>query len=118
MVYYYLEDHTIMLNEPKKMNSGTPQGVFLKRQMVLKQDGSGLPLLPQDFNVGVDVGIAGRSIRIFDCDQYTRDYFQVSFPSPNSFRTSADPKAPLLSIPRTTSPRSPRSPLSARKIKK
>ena len=79
MIYYYLEDHTIMLNEPKQMNSGTPQGVFLKRQMVLKQDGSGLPLLPQDFNVGVDVGIAGRSIRIHDCDQYTREYFQVSF---------------------------------------
>lgn len=70
-----------MLNEPKQTNSGTPQGVFLKRQMVLKQDGSGMPLLPEDFNVGLDVGIAGRCIRIVDCDDYTRDYFIVSLMS-------------------------------------
>lgn len=83
VVYYYLEDHSIMLNEPKQMNAGTPQGVFLKRQMVLKQDGSGLPLLPEDFSVGVDVGIAGRSIRIYECDDYTRDYFRnIGKPQP------------------------------------
>jgi len=78
VIYYYLEDHSIMLNEPKQTNSGTPQGVFLKRQMVLKQDGSGLPLLPEDLNVGIDVGIAGRSIRVYDCDDYSREYFSVS----------------------------------------
>lgn len=36
LIFYYLEDHSIMINEPKETNSGTPQGVFLKRQMVLK----------------------------------------------------------------------------------
>ena len=30
-IYYYLEDSTIMITEPKEMNSGIPQGVFLKR---------------------------------------------------------------------------------------
>lgn len=30
-VYYYLEDRSIMINEPKMVNSGTPQGGFLKR---------------------------------------------------------------------------------------
>ena len=40
MVYYHLEDNSIMIIEPKEMNSGTPQGTFLKRQMVLKNDGS------------------------------------------------------------------------------
>ena len=65
-----------MLSEPKEMNSGTPQGVFLKRQMVLKQDGSGLPLQPSDFYVGLDVGIFGRAIRVYDCDEYTREFFQ------------------------------------------
>lgn len=74
---YYLEDHSLMINEPKEVNSGTPQGVFLKRQMVLKQDGSNTPLLPTDFRVGLDVGILGRSIRIFDADQYTREFFDV-----------------------------------------
>lgn len=76
---YYLEDHSVMINEPKEVNSGTPQGVFLKRQMVLKQDGSNTPLLPTDFCVGLDVGILGRSIRIYDADQYTREFFDVSY---------------------------------------
>lgn len=31
IIYYYLEDNTIMISEPREMNSGTPQGVFLKR---------------------------------------------------------------------------------------
>lgn len=39
-ILYYLEDHTLMINEPKETNAGTPQGVFLKRQQVIKQDGS------------------------------------------------------------------------------
>ena len=68
-----------MINEPKETNSGTPQGVFLKRQMVLKQDGSNTPLLPTDFRIGLDVGIFGRSIRIYDCDQYTREFFDVRY---------------------------------------
>ncbi len=68
IVFYYLEDNSIMISEPREMNSGTPQGVFLKRQMVLKQDGSGLPIGYDDFRVGLDVGIYGRSIRIYDCD--------------------------------------------------
>ena len=45
--------------------------------MVLKQDGSNTPLLPTDFRVGLDVGILGRSIRVFDADQYTREFFDV-----------------------------------------
>jgi EF-hand domain-containing protein 1 len=75
IILYHLEDHSIMISEPRQVNSGTPQGVFLKRQMVLKQDGSGLPMLPGDFRIGLDVGILGRSIRIYDCDQYTREFF-------------------------------------------
>jgi len=70
-----------MINEPKETNSGTPQGLFLKRQQVLKQDGSNTPFLPTDFRVGLDVGILGRAIRVYDCDQYTREFFEVSISS-------------------------------------
>ena len=78
-IYYYLEDHSIMINEPKQENSDTPQGIFLKRQMVIKGDGSKQPLLPGDFRVGLDVGIYGRTIRITDGDQYTREFFDVRY---------------------------------------
>ena len=33
-VLFYLEDSTMSVNEFKQVNAGTPQGVFLKRQMV------------------------------------------------------------------------------------
>lgn len=45
---YYLDDSTLSISEPKQVNSGTPQGIFLKRQMVLKSDGSGLKISPSD----------------------------------------------------------------------
>lgn len=67
-----------MITEPKQVNSGTPQGSFLKRQVVVKQDGSDMPFEPRDFRVGLDIGICGRAIRIYDCDQYTREFFDVS----------------------------------------
>lgn len=47
--------------------------------MVIKQDGSQMPFEPTDFRVGLDIGICGRSIRIYDIDQYTREFFEVSY---------------------------------------
>jgi len=78
IIYYFLEDRSILITEPKQVNSGTPQGAFLKRQVVVKQDGSDMPFEPQDFRVGLDIGICGRAIRIYDADQYTREFFDVS----------------------------------------
>lgn len=78
IIYYFLEDRSILMVEPKQVNSGTMQGAFLNRQMVLKQDGTDMPFEPTDFRVGLDIGICGRSIRIYDCDKYTREFFEVS----------------------------------------
>ena len=47
--------------------------------MVLKPDGSGYPFAPGDFRVGLDVGVFGRCIRIYDCDEYTREFFDVRY---------------------------------------
>lgn len=77
-IYYYLEDSTIMITEQKQVNSGTPQGTFLKRQMVLKQDlpiGSQTALDIEDFRVGDSVNIYGRNYKIIDADDYTREFY-------------------------------------------
>ena len=79
IIYYFLEDRSILITEPKQVNSGTPQGAFLNRQMVIKQDGSQMPFEPTDFRVGLDIGICGRAIRIYDIDQYTREFFEVRY---------------------------------------
>jgi len=78
-IFYYLEDKSIMVTEPKQVNSGTPQGAFLKRQVVLKPDGC--PFMPDDFSIGCDTGIFGRQVRIYDADDYTRQFYEVSLTS-------------------------------------
>lgn len=73
-MYYYLEDSTIMIQEHKVTNSGIPQGVFLKRQAVMKQGTKDI-LVPADFFIGETVEIYGRQFKITDADQYTREFF-------------------------------------------
>jgi len=34
--------------------------------------------MPDDFAIGIDVSIYGRAMRIYDADDYTREFFQVS----------------------------------------
>ena len=46
--------------------------------MVLREDGSKKPFEPSDFAVGEDVKIFGRFIRVYDCDEFPREYYQVS----------------------------------------
>ena len=75
-IFYYLEDKSVMITEPKQTNSGTPQGAFLKRQVIIKPDGN--PYMPDDFAIGCDSGIYGRQIRIYGCDDYTREFYRVS----------------------------------------
>ena len=82
VICYYLEDKSIEIKEPKQSNSGTPQGQFLKRQVVNKPDG--YPFMPDDFCIGADTGIYGRIIRIYDCDAYTREFYQVRKSMTNS----------------------------------
>lgn len=78
IIYYYLEDHTLSVIEPREVNSGTPQGPFIKRQAVLKEDSSGLAISPHDLRVGTNIFIFGKNIRVTDCDQYTREFYEVN----------------------------------------
>ena len=72
VLYYYLEDDTIQVNEPKVDNSGVPQGVFLRRNPVQKEDGS--YYRPRDFVIGSEVTLVSRTFRVADCDKHTRNY--------------------------------------------
>mmetsp|Transcript_14599 Transcript_14599/g.16131 ORF Transcript_14599/g.16131 Transcript_14599/m.16131 type:complete len:516 (+) Transcript_14599:59-1606(+) len=75
ILLFYLEDNTLGINEPKQTNSGTPQGVFLKRRVVEKGDGSGSQILPEDIRVGETLNVYGRNVFVYDCDQYTREFY-------------------------------------------
>lgn len=68
--YYYLEDDSLQISEPKVENSGIPQGSFLKRHKA-KTDG-GDPVKPEDLLPGHNFTIYGRTYHIVDCDGHTR----------------------------------------------
>ncbi len=75
-LYYYLTDGTIRIDEPKVVNSGLPQGVFLKRGKLYKANGT--EFKPTDFVNGSENMIHGRVFRTVDCDKKTSEYFVMT----------------------------------------
>ena len=74
-IYFYLDDDTFHIIEPRVANSGIPQGIFLKRAKLPKPDGSGEDYDWPDLCLGMDLNVYGRVFRIIDCDEFTRSYY-------------------------------------------
>ena len=72
VLYYYLIDDTISIVDTRQENSGIPQGGFLVRGRIYKDDGSLLRF--PDFKIGGDIMIYSKVVRIYDADKYTRDF--------------------------------------------
>eukprot|EP00401_Gymnodinium_catenatum_P036698 CAMPEP_0117501572 /NCGR_PEP_ID=MMETSP0784-20121206/23369_1 /TAXON_ID=39447 /ORGANISM="" /LENGTH=749 /DNA_ID=CAMNT_0005296833 /DNA_START=115 /DNA_END=2364 /DNA_ORIENTATION=+ len=73
IVFYYLEDDTAHITEPRQDNSGIPQGTLIRRHR-FPAPGGGY-ITPQDLQVGGDLKVYGRTIRLTDCDAFTREYY-------------------------------------------
>ena len=87
-MYYYLDDDTMYITEPRIENSGIPQGVLLKRHKVPHPDLPGRVYNWRDLNVGTNLNVYGRVFRIVDCDDFTRQFFQnhgVAIGAPESY---------------------------------
>eukprot|EP00927_Polykrikos_kofoidii_P056561 TRINITY_DN50662_c0_g1_i1.p1 TRINITY_DN50662_c0_g1~~TRINITY_DN50662_c0_g1_i1.p1 ORF type:complete len:623 (-),score=80.64 TRINITY_DN50662_c0_g1_i1:117-1985(-) len=74
VIMYNMEDGTISMSEPKIENSGIPQGRFLKRHQVPREDGTGF-VGPTDFSVGEQITFYGRTYHITGCDRFTRWFY-------------------------------------------
>mmetsp|Transcript_51395 Transcript_51395/g.135560 ORF Transcript_51395/g.135560 Transcript_51395/m.135560 type:complete len:755 (-) Transcript_51395:188-2452(-) len=72
IVYYYLEDDTMHITEPRQDNSGIPQGTLIRRHRFPAESGG--YLTPRHLQVGQAVRIYGKVIQLTDCDQFTREY--------------------------------------------
>lgn len=80
VIYYYVVDDTIMIDEPKVRNSGLPQGVFMKRQRLVKPKRFGRGYYSEkDFLVGGSVEIYGRIFKIVNADNATREYMENKY---------------------------------------
>jgi len=76
VVFFYLEDGTIMVVEPKVENSGIPQGCFVKRHRIPlpKEMGPGY-YQPKDLRLGATVVFYSRAFRLVDCDEFTQEFY-------------------------------------------
>ncbi|CAE7217706.1 efhc2 [Symbiodinium pilosum] len=91
-VYFYLEDGTMMVSEPKVENSGMSQGTWIKRHRLPKPEcmGGGLYTC-DDLRVGCTISIYSQLFRLVACDQFTRDFYQHAL----GVEMEADEDAPL-----------------------
>merc|ERR1719456_261050 len=73
MIFYYLEDDTAQITEPRQDNSGIPQGTLVRRHRFPGANGSYLNA--EDLRIGEELSIYGKTIKITNCDPFTREYY-------------------------------------------
>jgi hypothetical protein len=78
IIYFYLEDGTMQIIEPKNENSGIPQGAFLKRHRYPKADGTGF-YGPADLKCGGNISVYAKTFRITNGDDFTKWFYENSF---------------------------------------
>ncbi|KAJ3101076.1 EF-hand domain-containing member C2 [Phlyctochytrium planicorne] len=74
-IYFYLEDDTIHVSEPKTPNSGIPQGTLIRRHRIPKSESNtGQHYIVTDLNVDKEVTFYSRTFKIVGCDDFTREF--------------------------------------------
>lgn len=73
-IFYYLADKSVQVLENREENSGIPQGSFLRRHRIAKNDVDFLN--EHDFLVGAVVGIYKHKFHIVDADDFTRKFMK------------------------------------------
>jgi len=74
-VHYYTDDGAISVSEPKQENSGIPQGTFIKRHKIpYNLNGESRFVGLEDIEVGDTLKLYGRTLKIVDCDAFTRNH--------------------------------------------
>jgi len=87
-IYYYLDDDTIHIIEPRIENSGIPQGIFLKRHKLPYPEDQSKYYVWSDLNIGMNFNVYKRVFRICNCDEFTRRFFAnegVALGSPEGY---------------------------------
>mmetsp|Transcript_50377 Transcript_50377/g.93171 ORF Transcript_50377/g.93171 Transcript_50377/m.93171 type:complete len:623 (+) Transcript_50377:87-1955(+) len=88
IVHYYLADNTIEVNEAHCRNSGRDGfPVFFKRGKLNKNyhinaypgmlEPDEDPYMPEDLIVGESISILGRKVVLYNCDDFTRSFYEA-----------------------------------------
>ncbi|KAJ3197354.1 EF-hand domain-containing member C2 [Irineochytrium annulatum] len=116
-IYFYLEDDTIHVSEPKTPNSGIPQGTLIRRHRIPRSNSEkGQHYIITDLNVEKEVTFYARTFKIVGCDDFTRGFLShlnVGVPKNTTF--PADPyqthRNEMLARMKATRPSQPKSSL-------
>lgn len=74
-VYFYLEDDTIQVIEPRSKNAGYNQGIIINRHRIPRPrpyDDTFYTI--EDFNVQKEIEFYGKRFKLTDCDPFTRNF--------------------------------------------
>nr|CAD7430589.1 unnamed protein product [Timema monikensis] len=92
-IYFYLEDGTVQVVEPKVANSGIPQGTLISRQRIpfpAPRDSDFYDMI--NFNVNREVELFGRVFKITNCDRFTRVFLnRMGIAVPDPVNSPSDP---------------------------
>ncbi|XP_031554870.1 EF-hand domain-containing family member C2-like [Actinia tenebrosa] len=76
-IYFYLEDDSIQVIEPKVENSGIPQGTLIRRHRIpLPPPGDEEFYTVEHFNVGKKMNFYSRIFKITGCDEFTHNFLR------------------------------------------
>ncbi|XP_074657538.1 EF-hand domain-containing family member C2-like [Tubulanus polymorphus] len=92
-IYFYLEDDSIQVIEPRIKNSGVPQGTLIRRHKIMRPPPNDDEFYNvDDFNVGSELAMYGRTFKLTGCDEFTYNFLKklgVRVNAPSS--TPGDP---------------------------
>ncbi|XP_071085308.1 EF-hand domain-containing family member C2-like isoform X1 [Haliotis cracherodii] len=76
-IYFYLEDDSIQVIEPRAKNSGVPQGTLIRRHRVPKPPPhDDVFYTVEDFNIGVELNLYSKVFKVTGCDQFTQNFLR------------------------------------------
>lgn len=76
-VYFYLEDDSIQVIEPRMKNAGVPQGTLIRRHRIPRPPPHDDEFYTvEDFNVDKEVTLYSRSLKLTDCDEFTANFLK------------------------------------------
>ncbi|CAG9786774.1 unnamed protein product [Diatraea saccharalis] len=84
-IFFFLEDGTIKVIEPKTENSSLLQGTMMRRQRIRLPHSYDLYYDVLDLNIGREVTFFGKVFKIVNCDNFTRVFLNrlgINVPDP------------------------------------
>lgn len=84
-IYFFLDDGTIKVMEPRTDNSGMSQGILISRQRIRLPYSYDLYFDVLDLNIGFEVTFFGKVFKIVNCDNFTRVFLNrlgINVPDP------------------------------------